>query len=472
MPWKKASYTLEPHHLLHLARKTPDAVWLDGSSRDSSLGRRSILGVDPHLVFSCRGDLCEIRENGAIRTIRDDPWRVLDALLARYATRPGPFPLARGAALGYLGYDLGRRPSRRPHPTAGAKGPPDAYLAFFDLLLVQDAVDRETILVSAEQPDQSAVEAERRLAYLERLAAEALQTGRGAPARPPSPPVVHADFSRASYGAMVARAKEYIAAGDIYQVNLSQRFRIMLPEDPSALYLRLRRALPAPFAAFLRAQGEAILCASPERFLRLRGEAIETRPIKGTRPRGRTPDEDRRLAAELLASEKDRAELMMVVDLERNDLSRVCRPGTGKVPRLCGLESYANVHHLVATVTGAIKPGTGTVEVLKAVVPGGSITGVPKIRAMEIIDELEPVRRGIYTGCLGYLGLDGEVDLNIVIRTGWTDRGRFFFQTGGAVTIDSDPEQEYEETLHKAAGMLAALGFAEGGFSPDRLVVD
>ena len=253
------------------------------------------------------------------------------------------------------------------------------------------------------------------------------------------------------------RVLEYIAAGDVFQVNLSQRFTAFGHHDPLDLYLRLKATSPAPFAAFLHWKDLAVVSASPESFYRTRGDLLVTRPIKGTRPRGRDPDDDNRLAAELLASPKDRAELTMIVDLERNDLGRVCEYGSVIVRDPLTIESFAQVHHLVATVEGRLRPDAGPVDVIRALFPGGSITGAPKIRAMEIIDELEPNRRSLYTGAIGYFSGNGSSEFNIAIRTILLEGDRVSFQVGGGIVADSDPLAEYEETLAKGRGMLAVL---------------
>jgi para-aminobenzoate synthetase component 1 len=268
------------------------------------------------------------------------------------------------------------------------------------------------------------------------------------------------NFTYESYTAAIRRAKEYIAAGDIYQVNLSQRFYAPLQSDGFTLYNRLRTTNPAPFAAYLRHLDVVeVLSSSPERFLRLEADGlVETRPIKGTIARGATPEEDRRLAEQLQASIKDRAELLMIVDLERNDLGKVCEFGTVRVPELFALESYETVHHLVATVHGRLRAGMGPVDLLRATFPGGSITGAPKIRSMEIIDELEPTTRAVYCGSIGYISAHGRMDLNIAIRTFIVRGGEVFYQVGGGIVADSDPHAEYVETLHKGRGLAAALG--------------
>jgi para-aminobenzoate synthetase component 1 len=257
----------------------------------------------------------------------------------------------------------------------------------------------------------------------------------------------------------VRRVKDYIAAGDIFQANFTQRFETAVDVDPRELYVRLRRRNPSPFAAFLDAgRGRAVLGSSPERFLRLRGRDIETRPIKGTRPRGGTPAEDKTSAEELLASAKDAAELAMIVDLERNDLGRVADYGSVRVAEARTLEAYPTVFHLVATVTGELAAGRDAVDLIKASFPGGSITGAPKVRAMEIIEELEPTARSVYTGGLGWIDLAGDMDINIVIRTMLYDRGRVTYQVGGGIVADSDPEAEYDECLAKGRALAEVLG--------------
>ena len=255
----------------------------------------------------------------------------------------------------------------------------------------------------------------------------------------------------------MSRVLEFIAAGDVFQVNVSQRDMATGRPEPLDLYLRLKAASPAPFAAFLHWDDLAVVSASPELFFEMRGETLVTRPIKGTRPRGRTPQEDERLADELRNSAKDKAELTMIVDLERNDLGRVCEYGSVVVLDPMTVESFAQVHHLVATVMGKIKPGAGPLDVIRAVFPGGSITGAPKIRAMEIIDELELNRRSLYTGAIGYFSRGGLSAFNIAIRTILVEGRRESFQVGGGIVADSDPVAEYEETLVKGRGMRAVL---------------
>jgi aminodeoxychorismate synthase component I len=258
---------------------------------------------------------------------------------------------------------------------------------------------------------------------------------------------------------MVRRAKEYIAAGDIYQVNLSQKFRADWSGDALEFYGALRHCSPAPYAAFIEMEGRALLSSSPECFLRMSGRRIRTRPIKGTRPRLPDPQADERSALDLITSEKEIAELVMITDLERNDLGQVCEYGSVRATDLLKLERFEQVFHLVSTVDGRLRADVDHIAALRACFPGGSITGAPKKRAMEIIAELEPSPRGVYTGAMGWFGFNGESQFNIAIRTVVMEEGTAHFHVGAGIVADSDPEAEYEETLHKAAGIFSAAEF-------------
>jgi para-aminobenzoate synthetase component 1 len=266
------------------------------------------------------------------------------------------------------------------------------------------------------------------------------------------------NFSADGYRGAVRRAVEYIHAGDLFQANIAQRFEVRGTPVPLDLYRRLRGRSPAPYSAFLKLDDDrAVISSSPELFYETQGDRIVTRPIKGTRPRGTSPSEDEAQRADLIASAKDRAELAMIVDLERNDLGRVCSYGTVRVTEPSSIESYATVHHQVATIEGRLRAGVGPIDVVRAVFPGGSIPGAPKIRAMEIIDELEPTRRSLYTGAIGYYSLGGRSAFNIAIRTMLVEGNRVSYQVGGGIVADSDPQLEYEETLHKGRAMRDVL---------------
>lgn len=438
-------------------RHLPELVLLDSSRPGGALGGASYLTADPFLTLRARGRRVEIADGAGRRVLEGDPWLVLQGLLARYRRAPLPaLPPFQGGAAGSFGYDLGRHLERLPVRARAEPPLPELAVGLYDWVLSHDHQTGRSWLVTTGLPSGSPGAARARREQVLALLDEPL-AGRS-PGLEIAPARFRSLVARAEYLRAVARAKAYIAAGDIYQVNLSQRLEAAWEGDAWALYRRLRQVSPVPYGAYL-ALGEAtILSASPERFLRLDGDRVETRPIKGTRPRGQTAAEDAALAAELLASEKERAENLMIVDLLRNDLGRVCAVGSVGVPALFALEGYANVWQLVSTVAGRLRPGLDAVDLLRASFPGGSVTGCPKVRAMEIIEELEPVRRGPYCGAIGYLAFTGAMDTSIVIRTLVLTGGRLYLQVGGAVVDDSEPAAEYAETLTKAGAALAALG--------------
>ncbi len=424
------------------------------------IGRYSFLGSDPFLVFAAKGKTVTFRENGEERRVQSNPVAALKKLINKFHRPPDAAVPFTGGAVGYFAYDLGWLFEELPHRAEDDLHLPDLYLPFYDRVIAVDHVNREILVFSHGFPftgEAGVARARERLQQLLDLLAGTKTAGErfrpGVVAGEPE-----SNFTREEYLRMVERGKEYIAAGDIFQVNLSQRFQAPLYISPWELYLRLATVNPAPFAAYLDFRPAAVVSASPERFLRLKGDRVETRPIKGTRPRGKNSAEDERLRRELYHSPKDRAELVMIVDLERNDLGRVCRTGSVKVPRVFRLEEYATVFHLVSTVEGCLRPGLDICDLLAASFPGGSITGAPKIRAMEIIEELEPTKRSIYTGSVGYIDFSGDADLNIVIRTFLVKDGMAYFQVGGGIVADSQPEAEYQETLDKARALLTSLG--------------
>jgi para-aminobenzoate synthetase component 1 len=407
-------------------------------------GRHSFVGSDPYAVLLARGDRVSLWREGRERSFRGNPFDAVAQLLAERALEnPEGLPLPCGA-VGAFGYDLGQHLERLPRRAEDDLDFPDLVLGFYDEVTSLDVRDGSAVRVElGRRFDRRAIDPG---TYAEVF-------GAGASTARPGP-----TFTRERYLAAVSRVREYIAAGDVYQVNLSQRFHARSALSPFAVYEALRAASPAPYAAFLQFGRRALISASPEQFLELRGRRLVTRPIKGTRRRSADPADDERLARELLASPKDDAELAMIVDLERNDLGRVCETGSVAVAVPKVLERHPTVHHLSATVEGRLRSGLGPVDVLRAAFPGGSITGAPKIRAMEIIDELEPTRRAFYTGAIGALGFDGSMNLSIAIRTVLADGPEYYFQAGGGIVADSDPEAEYEETLAKAAALARALG--------------
>ncbi|MEN9840823.1 MAG: hypothetical protein RL376_623 [Verrucomicrobiota bacterium] len=413
----------------------PGAAFLD-TALPSATARTSILAAQPSLV---------------LRAAPDEPCEVfLDRLRRELAARACP-PITGlpfiGGAIGYLGYEAGAT-LQRVQPRAPDDLPlPAAAFAFYDTALVHDHATGLTTLVA---PDAGALE------HLHRF----VTAPNACP--PPSAPrfsvgPLRPDLSPSAYAAALERIRTYIAAGDTYQVNFTQRFTAPFSGSAAALYLRLRALNPAPHSAYLDFGDHQIVSSTPERLLRVSGRDLETRPIKGTIARLPDPAADAAQRARLLASAKDHAELLMIVDLARNDLGRVAIPGSVHVAARHDLETYATVHHLVATVRARLAPGLDRFDALRALHPGGSITGAPKVRAMQIISELEPSRRHAYTGALGYFGYDGDADLAIAIRTITCAAGRASYHVGGGITWDSDPDSEYQETLHKGRALHQAL---------------
>ena len=450
-----------------------DSGWDPAGTRVGPLSRFCVCAVDPFALLTARGDRAVLTWKDG-RCERGSTLSLLRDVLQRFrlpdSKWPTPFP---AGAMGYFGYELGALmdPAIGAPPRSDEKtGLPDLWLGLFDSAVTIDQA-RERVLLTATGQPHTGDRARRRAQSRIRELTAAVESAAAGPIRDPIPapsPSVAGDgfesnFTPAGFARAVNRIKEFISAGDIYQANLSQRFRTRYEGDPFRLFLGLRQTAPAPFSAFLDGGGFTVVSMSPERFLHLDPETrrIETRPIKGTRPRGRTAAEDRHLARELVHSGKDRAEHVMIVDLERNDLGRVARVGTVQVRELSLLETFPTLFHLTSTVEGTLAPGRDRVDLLKATFPGGSITGAPKIRAMQVIDELETVRRGIYTGSLGYLSFTGGMDLNVAIRTIVVRDGRAEFHVGAGIVADSDPEGEYQETLLKGRSLREALEAAE-----------
>lgn len=378
-----------------------------------------------------------------------------------------------GGAVGYLSYDFVRRLESLPSKAIDDLQLPDMQFGLFELVLALDHREHQLQMIFCPSMARFLGEPREKLYRegLDRLAElEARLTGSHEPLT--FPPIDSLNFAagqtKEAYLDRVRRCQTYIAAGDIYQANLSHRFHCDLPEAARtgperfryelALYRHLRAVNPSPFAGLVRFNDLSLVSCSPERLVRLSGRTAETRPIAGTRPRGTSSQSDRRLVGELLASEKERAEHLMLVDLERNDLGRVCEFGSVRVDEFMAVEQYSHVSHIVSNVSGRLRTDTTPVDLITATFPGGTITGVPKIRCMEIIDELEPVRRGPYTGSFGYIGWNGDLDLNIIIRTLVLTGGKGYLQVGAGIVADSHPGEEYEETLHKAQAFLSSLG--------------
>ena len=444
------------------------SFFLDSGMDPQKLGRYSFIGSEPFLVMKSRGDEVTIIGQDKQEIEHGNPFDILGKLLEKYRLDrfQAPIPFW-GGAVGYLSYDLCHFVERLPSTAVDDLQLPESYFAFYDTALAFDNLEGKAYIVSTGFPE---LDERRRL----KRARERLEQMKGRLSSSSiSVPVVdswfieekreavlRSNFTHEGYIEAVDRVREYIIAGDIFQANISQRFETDLNVPPYQLYQRLRQINPAPFASYLNFDGVTIVGASPERFLRVDGDWVETRPIKGTRPRGKDVVEDAMLAQELTQSIKDRAENVMIVDLERNDLGRVCQYGTVRVPELAILETFPTVFHLTSTVVGRLWSDRNRIDLLKATFPGGSITGAPKVRAMEIIDELEPTRRNVYTGAIGYLSFGGNLDLNIVIRTFLIKDGKAYFQVGGGIVYDSDPEAEYQETLDKAKALIQSLRLA------------
>lgn len=432
----------------------PWAVFLDSGLHYPGQARYDIIAAEPHVRLITRGGLTEVHGETS-ELSRADPFELLRAQLAIDPSCRGELPGVElpfsGGAIGYFGYDLARRLERLPVRARDSERIPDMAIGIYDWAVVVDHSEQKAWLVGqGRDPDT-----DRKWDGLVRLFTAEPSERQRPPFRVTSP--VTSNFTPKGYGHAFDRILNYIRAGDCYQVNLAQRFTAHASGDPWLAYQRLRLINPAPYSAYMNTPYAQILSASPERFLRVANGQVETRPIKGTRPRAGHAKLDAERIAELVASEKDRAENLMIVDLLRNDLSKNCAIGSVKVPRLFDVESFATVHHLVSTVTGKLAAGRDAIDLLRGAFPGGSITGAPKTRAMQIIEELEPHRRGVYCGAIGYIGYDGDMDTNIAIRTLVHSRGIVRFWAGGGIVADSQREAEYQETFDKAAALLNLL---------------
>ena len=441
----------------------PYVLFLDSASQHPELGRYSYIAADPFDVSIAHGP--------------DQITQVLAKVKAQWQEWHTPamtdLPPFQGGLAGLWGYDINRALEQVPTTRWHDFDMPDLVLGWYDWVIAFDHLADHAMLISqglpatdrCERQDRAEVRADTVLALLEREPssiikhASPLTIDQLAPSFAlPDHPGMLSNFRPDDFKHAIQRGIDYTHAGDCFQVNLAQRLLAPCTESPIKVYERLRQLSPAQCAGYLDCGDYVVASSSPERFIQIDVTGnMETRPIKGTRPRGHTPLDDHRLIQELQQSAKDRAENVMIVDLLRNDLGRVAEYGSVTVPHLCKVESNASVHHLVSVVTGQLREGLTPFDVLQATLPGGSVTGAPKVRAMEIIAELEPTARGAYCGCLGYVAFSGAMDTNILIRTLTLGKGWAQFPVGGGIVADSDPEAEYAETLHKARGMLAAL---------------
>lgn len=457
------------HHLKYQSNSTqlfsrlshkPWAILLDSGQPQSQYGRFDIMVADPFATISSiengNNIKTEITQNGEITTSFDDPFAILNQLLMPYQCAQSNFPFS-GGAIGYFAYDLARQVEHLSNLSAKNESIPHMMVGIYDWAVVVDHREKTACLVS-HGFQQSTRDDWHRLCALFDAPESANQSSFALTS------TVVSNMDENLYGKAFNKIKDYITAGDCYQVNLAQRFSAKAKGDGWVAYNKLREISPAPFMAYMNFGHLQVLSGSPERFLQVTGNHVETRPIKGTRPRSDDIVQDAQYAQELQTSIKDKAENLMIVDLLRNDIGKNCEIGSVKADKLFLLQSFANVHHLVSIVTGTLKKGKTAVDILRGCFPGGSITGAPKLRAMQIIEELEPHRRGVYCGAIGYIGFDGNMDTNIAIRTAMyvkndEGEGEVSFYAGGGIVADSVLEKEYAETLDKASSILKTMRF-------------
>ena len=447
---------LDPLTVLERMEGKAGRVMLEGASVGHGI---SLVTAEPLAILRSSQGWTTVtdQESGTTRSF-SDPFEALTILLERFRMPvSGGSGAFAGGIIGYLGYECGDLLERLPSPVPDDIGAPDAWFGIYDGAIVWDHRKGAVSAVAATLRGRGMEAARRRLKSLVSMAES---TARSPSERLPErtvPGFPRTSLPRDAFEAAVDRIRDLIRAGDLFQANLTRRISVPTGLSGSEIYRRLVAESPAPYGAYLDCGEVQIASISPELFLSVRAGSVRTQPIKGTRPRGRDPAEDHRLERELAESGKDRAENVMIVDLLRNDLSRVCLPGSIDVPRLAEVESHPTVHHLVSTVVGELAPGMGVVDLLRAAFPGGSISGAPRIRAMEVLRGLEPVRRGVYTGALGIIGFQGDMELSVAIRTAVIRDGWAHYGTGGGITLQSDPSAEWEETNDKAAAFLRAL---------------
>ena len=445
---KKLDIYTSAAELFRIYQKEEECVFLD-SSLVNHLGKYSIIGRCPYLKLVKDGEIFTI--NGLEEKEQTFESYMKTYLAEHVDKNDSELPIISGA-IGYFSYDYGRERQGIVSGEEEIVHIPEAAVTFYDFFIIEDCQKKEIWLIA----DGITGDAAQMLEEAEQRCEKIVQQGEER-TKARAEIAVFPNFEKKEYKQAVADMIQYIIEGDIYIANMTQQLTIESKKKPLDVFYDLRRANPSPFGGYLDYGKYQIICASPERFLQMKKGTVHTRPIKGTRKRGETPEEDRMMRDELQNSEKDKSELLMIVDLERNDLNRVCVPGSVKVTELFAVEEYATVFHLVSDIEGTLQEGKNIMDLLEAAFPGGSITGAPKYRAMEIIDELEHGKRNLYTGSIGYLTLDGDCDFNIVIRTALHKDGRYHLGVGGGITAESDLEFEYEETLQKAKAILEAL---------------
>lgn len=452
---------------LKLATDKPYAFLFESVQGGEQRGRYSVLGYAPDLIWRVRGDDCEMSvDGGAFKTLSDKP---IDSLRQIQASTkvdiPDELPPMAAGLFGYLGYDMIRQVEHLPSDNPDPINTPDAIMTRPTIIAIFDQIAQEVILTTTMRPSSKLSAKDAYKVAEKRLmeAANALESGT-LPLRhqhvtrdihEPTGGIAQADFAK-----KVKAAQDYIKAGDIFQVVLGQRFEAPLPEPPFALYRALRRLNPSPFLYYLNFDDHAVVGSSPEILVRLRDETVTIRPIAGTRVRGKTPAEDKALELDLLADEKEMAEHLMLLDLGRNDMGRVAKPGTIKVTERSIVERYSHVMHIVSNVEGQVRDGLDAIDCLFAGFPAGTVSGAPKVRAMEIIDELEDEKRGIYAGAVGYISASGDMDTAIALRTAVVKDGVMHVRAGAGIVLDSDPKSEFEECRNKAMALFSAAEHA------------
>ncbi|MBA2123370.1 aminodeoxychorismate synthase, component I [bacterium Unc6] len=445
---------IPPEYVAQKLKTMDGFLWLD-SSLSCSYGRLSFIAVEPFLKFTCKKTRVEIREKKHFKVFDGEPLETLRNLLKKYKAKYKGIPFYGGAA-GFLSYDLCHQIENLPDISKDDMEIPDIYLGFYDIVLGWDNLKKKFWIVNAGFSQHSEEQFKRIIDVVIKqekpFFKKTMATGK-------KTKNLISCFTKTDYIKSIEKLKEYIYAGDVYQVNLSQRLHCKTDKEPFEIYSILRNVNSAPYSAYIEHLDFQVLSSSPECFLIYNPETriLQTRPIKGTLPRGKNEKQDKMLAKKLTRSAKDRAEHIMIVDLERNDLGRVCENKSVRVKKNMEVEKYAKVWHLVSTVQGKVKKNCDRIDILKATFPGGSITGAPKIRSMQIIEEMEPFKRGIYTGSIGYLGFSGDMELSIAIRTMITKNNKIYFSVGGGIVADSKPYLEYKETFYKAEAMIKAI---------------
>lgn len=441
---------IPPEKIFHLFKDKKFFCWLDSTSL--SYGRYSIIGFEPFLIFKSKKRQIKIEKNNSKKDYNASPFDYLKEIFEKYKINSSKFFIP--GAIGYFGYDAGWEIENLPDTNPDPLKIPDIFLCFYDFLLVFDLLRKKLSVIGIDIKGGNNSFKKKLLKFKEEIKKNRKKETEKTKCEIKS---FSSNMKFSEYIERVKKVKYYIKEGDIYQINFSQRFQATGTFSSSDIYMKLRKINPAGYSAYFNFGNFEILSNSPELFIRKYRDKIMTKPMKGTSPRGKNWKEDEENKINLLNSEKDKAELIMIVDLERNDIGKICKYGSVRVKKLREIEKYKTVFQTTSTVEGILEKGIGPVEIIKATFPGGSITGAPKKRAMEIIEELEPDKRSFYTGCLGYIGFNQNILLNILIRTILLKSNNLYYPAGGGIVWDSIPEKEYEETMVKTKNLFSTL---------------